>query len=160
MPVTLDWSGWETGNLALEPKPHVEALISAEPVEKKESEPKRPVSFPLPVRKPKRLNRGDLAAITTAFKASCRRCGISYCALEGEQWRPRVVLSGADGLALAGLSAKLSQLPELEAALMLELAQTDADLRYVLDERAAIRGADGLPDDDMSAALSIIAGAR
>jgi len=51
------------------------------------------------------------------------------------------------------LSVKLEQTPQLEAMLLLELAQKDAAIQELLDERAAIRAADGLPNDDMSVAL-------
>lgn len=151
------------GNLALEPEPelYVEARISAEPVEENEPEPKskelmRP--FPLPARKSKRLSRGDLFAITAAFRRTLQDFRITCGWKEESPGSPRITLTAQDGrggLALAGLAVKLGTEPELEAALLLELAEQDEELAYIIAERAAIRGADGLPDDDMSAALLI-----
>ena len=52
--------------------------------------------------------------------------------------------------------AILEDNPELEAQLILIASNNDSDLRYKLEERAAIRQADGLPGDLLSAALSYI----
>ena len=183
MPVVIDWSGWDVskteppltdGNLALDVEPMVEVAAplspisgdtSTEPVERKEpgrSEPEikrgeRETIFPLKARRFKRMDARTLASIVAAFKESCRRCGVVYNIEEDKQGRPRVVLSGRQGgLALWGLETKLEQEPQLEATLLLELAKKDAALQELLDERAAIRAADGLSDDDMTVALLMI----
>ena len=178
MPVKLDWSGWGVdGNLALAPLDEGEAAYlspiggdtlteTTEPVEGKEpglseTETKREAvketAFPLKARRFKRMDARTLASIVTAFKESCRRCGVVYSVEEDEQGRPRVVLAGGQGgLALWGLETKIEQEPQLEAALLLEIAKMNEDLAYILDERAAIRAADGLADDDMTVALLTI----
>lgn len=119
--------------------------------------------FSLQAREYERLDERTLKAIVTAFKVSCRRCGVVYRLGQDEHGWPRVVLntlSGAPGgVAMAGLGAKLEQMPQLEAALLIELSWTDAGLRDTLEERAAIRAADGLSDDEMTVALLTIGAA-
>ena len=64
---------------------------------------------------------------------------------------PRVALSGGDKHARKYYSELIESSPELEADLILELAKHDEDLMFEIEERAAIRCADGLPDDLLSA---------
>ena len=68
----------------------------------------------------------------------------------------RIFLYGGDNKARRHYEAILEDNPELEAQLILIASNNDADLRYKLEERAAIRQADGLPGDLLSAALSYI----
>ena len=167
------------GNLALdvEPMGEVAAHLSpisgdtstetAEPVEGKEPGRSAPAPehergeaenvFPLKAQRFKRMDKMTLASMLRAFKESCRRCEVSYSVKEDKQGRPRIELSSKEyGIAFWGLSVKLGQEPELEAALLIELSRKDQHLKDVLEERAAIRVADGLRDDDMTVALLTI----
>lgn len=178
MPVIIDWSGWEVskigapltdGALALDVEPlgevaHLSPISgetlteTTEPVDVMEpGRGEEETIFPLKARRFKRMNSRTLASIVAAFKESCRRCRVAYSVKEDKQGRPRVVLLCKQrGIAFLGLEVKLGQEPELEAVLLLELAKTNEDLAYILDERAAIRAADGLDDDEMTVALLTI----
>jgi len=113
--------------------------------------------FPLKAQRFKRMDKWTLASMARAFRESCRQCKISYIVGEDKQGRPRVVLSSKkQGICFWGLTVKLEQEPELEAVLLIELSRKDQQLRDILEERAAIRAADGLSDDDMTVALVTI----
>ena len=158
---------WEELDVPKEPLPKIDnySLISSGQGAERESdnvgaEIDEEGLFPLPAQRVKRMDARTLASMLRAFKESCRLNGISYSVKEDEQWRPRVVLSplpdGAHGVGLCGMKLKLGQEPELEAALLIELSRKDQQLRDILEERAAIRAADGLSDDDMTVALLTI----
>lgn len=66
---------------------------------------------------------------------------------------PRVVLSGGDKGARKHYSELIEDNPEVEADLILELSKHAPDLRFEIEERAAIREADGLPGDLRSAVM-------
>lgn len=53
--------------------------------------------------------------------------------------------------AFENYSRLLAGNPKIEIRLILELAKTDDDIRFQIEERAAIRAADNLPDDFESA---------
>ena len=89
------------------------------------------------------------------FLSSCERWGVRA---RGDGWG-RVVLSGPSPHVERG-RVLLAASPELEAAVLLELAKGDANLRDILEERRAIRWADGLSDDLESAALVTVGGGR
>ena len=63
----------------------------------------------------------------------------------------RLVLYDGDKTAREHYSNVLLQEPELEIQLILELVRSDSDIREQIEERAAIRYAEGLPDDLESA---------
>ena len=122
-----------------------------------------PPTFSLQAREFEWIDERTLRGIISAFKATCRKGGFVWSLGEDEHGFPRVVVShktgDRDGLALLGLEIKLEQTPQLEAALLIELSRKDAALRDLLEERAAIRAADGLADDDMTVALLTIGAA-
>ena len=70
-----------------------------------------------------------------------------------EEKYPRVLLSGGDKHARKYYSEFIEASPELECELILELAKKDDDLMFEIEERAAIREADGLPGDLRSAVM-------
>ena len=76
------------------------------------------------------------------------RWQISACVEYG-----RIVLSGGDVNARRYYSEMFREHPKLEAHLILELARQDSTLMCQIEERAAIRWADGLPGDLFSAIL-------
>lgn len=67
----------------------------------------------------------------------------------------RVVLCGPS-LAVERARGILQASPELEAGVLVELAKGDPALAALLEERAAILGADGLADGALDAALGIV----
>lgn len=154
MPVKLDWSGWDfEGNLALVPE--VQGDDGAPDIPDIEPSPSPPFSLKAG-KKPRQVSEPVLAA----FKRTCRDCGISIGWQENEPGRPRITLSSQDGrqgIALAGLMAKLAMETELEVALLLELAEDNEELAYIVEERAAIRTADDLPGDLESALWAMVA---
>ena len=68
----------------------------------------------------------------------------------------RIHLYGGDNKARRHYEEILKANPELEARLILIASNNDSDLRYELEERAAIRYADDLQGDLLSAALTYI----
>lgn len=157
MAVVLDWSGWEIdGTAALAPVEPSPAPVLPSP-----AADAVPPAAPLPMRAASpRKHKLDLDAMAAAFRESCKGGGIVYQVGQDVQGRSRVVLSsmagGVGGIALWGLKTKLEHEPQLEAALLLELARGNAALQDILTERAAIRAADDLPDDDLTVALLTI----
>lgn len=120
-----------------------------------------PVILTLPAQyRPLRMDKLIRDSILRAFTRNCEEGHISLTWGRNEQGRSRVKLlfprDRGLGLADTALSVELNSEPWMEAALLLELAKKEADLAYILDERAAIRAADGLPDDDMTVALLTI----
>ena len=88
-----------------------------------------------------------------AFKRSCADYHISFSVCEDEQGRPRVKLTAPTHFENGRycLSMGLEYEPELEAALLLELAQKNAGLMDILGEHAATH------DEDLEiSALAII----
>ncbi|MBQ7593233.1 MAG: hypothetical protein IJU48_02630 [Synergistaceae bacterium] len=75
-----------------------------------------------------------------------QRYKISY---EVEDWHVR--LSGGFDGAREYYEQFLHGNTDAEISLILELSKKDAELRYAIEERAAIRGSDGLPCDLYSA---------
>ncbi|MBQ6664903.1 MAG: hypothetical protein IJM68_04865 [Synergistaceae bacterium] len=65
----------------------------------------------------------------------------------------RISLSGGDARALEYYGEMIRAHPRIEAHLILELAREDKDVMDVIEERAAIRWAEGLPGDVFSAVL-------
>lgn len=65
----------------------------------------------------------------------------------------RIRLSGGNAQALEYYRGMIASHPKIEAHLILELARNDDDLMCAVEERAAIRWADGLPGDLFSAVL-------
>ena len=68
----------------------------------------------------------------------------------------RIHLYGGDNKARWHYEEVLKANPELEARLIVIASNRDSELRYELEERAAIRYADGLSGDLISAALTYI----
>ena len=68
---------------------------------------------------------------------------------EVENWR--VKLTGGDWRACEHYQRLLLGNSDVELNLILELSKHDEDLRYAIEERAAIREADGLAGDFVSA---------
>ena len=85
------------------------------------------------------------------FLTSCRLRGIRA---RVSSWG-RVVLLGHPRV-VDQARRILRTSPELEAAVLLELAEWDKALLDLLEERAAILWADGLPDSPLDAALSLL----
>jgi len=83
------------------------------------------------------------------FIESCRQAGVDVT----RSSFGRVELRGARGVT-DRYRRMLQASPDLVAGVMLELCKGDAGLRDLLEERAAIRQADGLPGDLWSAALT------
>ena len=75
-----------------------------------------------------------------------RRWGISY---DVSDWR--VILRGGDRKARYHHERVISEDKDLEAKLILYASNRNRDLRDLIEERAAIRCADGLPGDLLSA---------
>ncbi len=104
------------------------------------------------------FNQGpeDVKQVLDVFKRNCRRHDVLIRVGESSHGFPCVALKGRPGLEnfCACLRAVLDIYPRVEAALLVELSRTDDKLFDLLEERAAIRGADGLRDDLESAALS------
>ena len=71
---------------------------------------------------------------------------------EVEDWR--VKLSGGDDKARYHYEEVLSEDKDLQAMLILYAANQDTNLHELIEERAAIRWADGLPGDFLSAVKS------
>lgn len=142
---------------AEEPRPPVDTL--KEQLWGDELDP----TFSLQAREFEWLSERELKPMIAAFKETCRRGGFVWSLGEDEHGFPRVVVSHKTGdggnLALWALGVKLEQAPQLEAALLIELSRKDAALRDLLEERASIRAADGLADDDMTVALLTIGAA-
>ena len=65
----------------------------------------------------------------------------------------RVLLTGGDKTARKHYRSLLQAKPGIEAYLILELAKTNPDLMFEIEERAAIREADNLPGDLFSAIM-------
>ncbi|MBQ3759177.1 MAG: hypothetical protein II876_06940 [Synergistaceae bacterium] len=65
----------------------------------------------------------------------------------------RIRLSGGNAQALKYYREMIGSHPRIEAHLILEIARNDEDLMCVVEERAAIRWADGLLGDLFSAVL-------
>lgn len=63
----------------------------------------------------------------------------------------RIYLEGGDKTAREHYQNVLNENPELHINFILDLAKTDKNVLELIEERAAIRGADGLPDDLESA---------
>lgn len=63
----------------------------------------------------------------------------------------RLILSEGDNTARNHYKTLLSKNPEVEIKLILELIKSDCEMRQFVEERAAIREADGLPGDLESA---------
>ena len=63
----------------------------------------------------------------------------------------RLILSEGDNTARNHYKTLLSENPEVEIKLILELIKSDCEMRQFVEERAAIREADGLPGDLESA---------
>ena len=110
--------------------------------------------------KSKALIMRELSGIVLAFKEICWHSKFKYQAREDSKGRPRVEViptaESAGPLALAAARERIAQDPQLEAALLIELSKRDETLRDILEERAAIRAADNLPDDPMTIALLTI----
>lgn len=68
----------------------------------------------------------------------------------------RVELYGGDRKARKHYESILRSNRELEARLLMILTNTNAELKYALEERAAMRYAEGLTGDMYSAALSCV----
>lgn len=65
----------------------------------------------------------------------------------------RVVLNGGDKRAREHYRNFMDEHKTVEAYIILELAKNDPDLMFEIEERAAIREADGLPGDLFSAVM-------
>lgn len=65
----------------------------------------------------------------------------------------RIQLSGGDNTAREHYQKVLEENPELEIELIFDLARSNKDVLFAIEERAAIREADGLPGDIKSAVL-------
>ena len=63
----------------------------------------------------------------------------------------RIELTGGDNEARRKYESVIAQDIELQAQLILYASNRDRDLRDMIEERAAIRWADGLPGDMLSA---------
>lgn len=85
------------------------------------------------------------------FQNELKRWCIHY-----EESDKRINLFGGDNKARRHYENVLRANPELEAQLVLIASNKDSDLRYELEERAAIRYAEGLSGDLLSAALSYV----
>lgn len=85
------------------------------------------------------------------FLLSCGRGGVK---VRANAWG-RIVLSGSS-LAVERARGILRASPKLEAGALVELAKGDPALAALLEERAAILGADGLPDGPLDAALGMV----
>ena len=82
-----------------------------------------------------------------------------FCA-ELERWNikasvfwGRLKLTGGDDRARKYLGEMFQSRPKMEAYIINELSKTDPDLEYAIEERVAMRQADGLPSDRLSAIL-------
>lgn len=64
-----------------------------------------------------------------------------------------IYLKGGDIRARDHYGSMLAARKHMAADFILKLAETDKDLAYAIEERAAIREADGLPGDIRSAVL-------
>ena len=65
----------------------------------------------------------------------------------------RITLKGGDKTAREHYQKILEENSELEIELIFDLARSDKDVLFAIEERAAIREADGLPGDLESAVL-------
>ena len=83
------------------------------------------------------------------FKDTLEKYGLSY---EVSPAR-RIILLGDDENVRGHFQEIVNGFPELEAEMILEEAKVDVDLMYEIEERAAIRWADGLPGDLFSAVM-------
>ena len=86
------------------------------------------------------------------FLESCKTANLKL-KLKFSDWHLEVI-GGGD----AAESAKraLQNSPELRARLIVKMSESDRLIKDLLEERAAIRAADGLPGDLYSAALANI----
>lgn len=82
-----------------------------------------------------------------------------FCA-ELERWHikasvfwGRLKLKGGDDRARKYFSEMFLSHPKMEAQIIFELSKNDPELAYAIEERAAMRQADGLPSDLFSAIL-------
>lgn len=82
-----------------------------------------------------------------------------FCA-ELKRWRirasvfwGRLELTGGDDKAREYFSDMFTSRPKMEAHIIQELSKNDPYLAYAIEERAAMRQADGLPSDTFSAIL-------
>ena len=66
----------------------------------------------------------------------------------------RLKLTGGDERARKYFSDMFRNRPKMEAHIIQELSKNDPDLAYAIEERVAIRQADGWPSDTYSAILS------
>lgn len=85
------------------------------------------------------------------FQNELKRWCIHY-----EESDKRINLFGGDNKARRHYENVLKDNPELEAQLVLIASNKDSELRFELEERAAIRYAEGLSGDLLSAAMSYI----
>ncbi len=84
------------------------------------------------------------------FLRACETSGLKL-KMNHDNWR--ISISGKDERMRERAQAVLNRDLELQAAVIISMAATDDYLMELLTERAAIRGADVLPDDFNSAAL-------
>ena len=89
------------------------------------------------------------------YQEELKRWGIQY---EVEDYR--VILYGGDNRARRHYEGILREDSELEALLILLASNKDDALRCLIEERAAIRYADGLPGDLLSAVKVCMQGRR
>lgn len=82
-----------------------------------------------------------------------------FCA-ELERWHikasvfwGKLKLTGGDDRAREYFTNMFRSRSKMEAHIILELSKNDPDLAYAIEERAAMRQADGLPSDLFSAIL-------
>ena len=142
----LDFS-WIRGNLAVD-----ETLRRAEDMGRRSSSNGVVIPFS--------PGNDDIKQVVEAFKRNCQRYSVLIQIGEDRRGFPRVALAGPPGLErlCSCLAVALELEPRLEAALLVELARKDEGLLDILEERAAIRGADGLRDDLEAAALTYVVG--
>ncbi|NLL36541.1 MAG: hypothetical protein GX256_03340 [Fretibacterium sp.] len=86
------------------------------------------------------------------FLASCGCAGVG---LKVNHWG-RVILCG-QSIPVAQARGLLRASRELEAAVLMKLAEKDRALSELMAERAAILWANGLPDSPFDAALALVA---
>ena len=94
-----------------------------------------------------------MAAMTAEkFLESCKAANLKL-KLHFSDWHLEVIGGG-----VSAQSAKriLQNSPELCAQLIVKMSESDRLIKELLEERAAIRAADGLPGDLYSAALANI----
>ena len=83
------------------------------------------------------------------FLEICRQGGLKIAV----NYDDYTISIAGDAKSAAYAQRKLDSSPELTASVLVKLMETDAILKDLLTERAAIRAAEGLPDDLYSAAL-------